>query len=71
MPFPRGDPLRDLCPIPLEGAKAIAGIQFPDPGVYGHLGSPQWPLVKEEVREADRGGGQGSEIQIRPDGRNR
>lgn len=51
--FPQGDPLRRVSPILLKGTKAATGIQFPNPPVCGHLGSPWRPLVKEEVREAD------------------
>lgn len=67
---PTGDLLRIL-PIRLKGAKAVAGIQFPDPKVCGDHGSLRGPLLKEEAREAERVGGRAYGMWVRPDGRNK
>lgn len=71
MARPTGDLLRRILPILLKGAKAVAGIQFPDAKVCGDLGSLRGPLLKKEAREAERAGGRACGMWVRPDGRSR
>lgn len=71
MALPTGDLLKGILPILLKGAKAVAGIQFPDPKACGDLGSLRGPPLKEEAREAERVGGRACGMWVRPDGRSK